>query len=183
MHLFIHHHLFEPPIFILTKFINKLARLKQKSRSNSQELNFHSAVNEKDPFLPLLWSRVLSLFFVFPAIQTTLLYSQSKSSAVIFSSSSMCNTTPSTPTDTTMVNKGSSSSSSGAILRKEEAASPDIELGPQTPQKEAPSPSNRLSWLSLRAASVQNAKVLSACSFYSFCSVSMVLTNKSLASR
>ena len=29
----------------------------------------------------------------------------------------------------------------------------------------------------------KNAKVLSACSFYSFCSVSMVLVNKSLASR
>lgn len=29
----------------------------------------------------------------------------------------------------------------------------------------------------------KNAKVLSACSLYSFCSVSMVLVNKSLASR
>lgn len=38
-----------------------------------------------------------------------------------------------------------------------------------------------IDWLTLNVK--KQSKVLSACSFYSFCSVSMVLVNKSLASR
>ena len=63
----------------------------------------------------------------------------------------------------------------------------DLELGPLLPSGSQDSSSSEssqasaVSWLSLKA--VTNGKVLYACTLYSFCSVSMVLTNKSLASR
>lgn len=63
----------------------------------------------------------------------------------------------------------------------------DVELGAlvksssQDSNCSESSQASAVSWLSLKA--LTNGKVVSACSLYSFCSVSMVLTNKSLASR
>lgn len=62
----------------------------------------------------------------------------------------------------------------------------DVELGAlvksssQDSNCSESSQASAVSWLSLKA--LTNGKVVSACSLYSFCSVSMVLTNKSLAS-
>jgi hypothetical protein len=67
----------------------------------------------------------------------------------------------------------------------------DVELAPLT-AKESDDSGGSTTGVPAEAASgwgwlvhntKKNAKVLSACSFYSFCSVSMVLVNKSLASR
>lgn len=62
----------------------------------------------------------------------------------------------------------------------------DVELGPLLSSDSSESSDSSssqppsFSWLSLKA--ITNGPVLSACMMYSFCSVSMVLTNKSLAS-
>ena len=60
--------------------------------------------------------------------------------------------------------------------------SDEDELSLQKSSTSSSSPTNNgIEWFIRNTK--KNAKVLSACSFYSFCSVSMVLVNKSLASR
>jgi hypothetical protein len=59
----------------------------------------------------------------------------------------------------------------------------DMEMAPleASTERDDLATHSRLGWLILNTK--KNAKVLWACSLYSFCSVSMVLVNKSLASR
>jgi len=80
-----------------------------------------------------------------------------------------------------------------SVIRREEssrflntsATFKDVELGPSASQESTSSNASQSSsirdWLSVKAA--QNGKVISGVSLYGFCSVSMVLVNKSLASR
>jgi hypothetical protein len=56
----------------------------------------------------------------------------------------------------------------------------DIELDDAMEDKPV---ENQSTFSKFKDETVKNGKVLSACGFYSFCSVSMVLANKSLASR
>jgi hypothetical protein len=82
----------------------------------------------------------------------------------------------------------SSESDDGDVDLKDVEMAPLVGDGDDAPSKSAldsPSggPANQscINWLILNMK--KQSKVLSACSFYSFCSVSMVLVNKSLASR
>lgn len=77
--------------------------------------------------------------------------------------------------------------SSTTPIRKDAAgigSMKDVEMAPLVNQ-EPPPPETPTSAAAAQDAAEKAAlaKVLSACGMYSFCSVSMVLTNKSLASR
>lgn len=76
-------------------------------------------------------------------------------------------------------------SEKGIIERIETSESNDLEQ-PLVDRSRSPSPTSETSKGTIQNAKeemVKNGKVLGACVFYSFCSVSMVLANKSLASR
>lgn len=84
------------------------------------------------------------------------------------------------------------SHSTNSDSERDDSAMKDVEMSPFKGDEELgglgasspppPPPSiSCIDWIKLKAK--HHAQVLSACSFYSFCSVSMVLVNKSLASR
>eukprot|EP00934_Nitzschia_sp_Nitz4_P000328 Nitzschia sp. Nitz4//scaffold27_size158506//87913//89149//NITZ4_002604-RA/size158506-snap-gene-0.201-mRNA-1//1//CDS//3329545500//328//frame0 len=97
-------------------------------------------------------------------------------------------------TNTDAKSKSDSVKSSPTVQRREDSLHnlnssttfKDVELGAlvksssQDSNQSESSQASAVSWLSLKA--ITNGKVLSACVLYSFCSVSMVLANKSLAS-
>lgn len=84
----------------------------------------------------------------------------------------------------------SSHSSSSSSSEQHEVDMKDVEMAPLTPKKTGDGDDGfectvdtpgGLEGLLIKLK--RNGQVLNACSFYSFCSVSMVLVNKSLASR
>lgn len=120
----------------------------------------------------------------------------------------MCNTTPTTTTTSTTTKKQSetgvvvdgrrSSSSTTLSMQRHNGDSSerdleDVEMNTALLVKKSSSSSptaaeggaarSKGMFQSCYAEASKNGKILSACAFYSFCSVSMVLTNKSLASR